>query len=51
MIPISYQSIGFTFIMMMLACLVINELVRYCKAHYFKTHVKKAKQKSGVFEK
>jgi hypothetical protein len=46
MIPISYQSIGFTFIMIMIACLVINQLVGY-----FKTHLKKAKQKSGVFEK
>ena len=46
MIPISYQSIGFTFIVLMVVCLVMNELVRYIKGV-----VKKPGEKSGIFEK
>ena len=46
MIPISYQSIGFTFIVLMVVCLVMNELVRYIKGV-----VKKPGEKSDIFEK
>jgi len=37
MMPLSYQSIGFTFIVLMVVCLVINELVRYLKVQFRKS--------------
>jgi hypothetical protein len=46
MIPLSYQSIGFTSIVIMVGCLVISELVRYIKGQ-----LKKPTQKSGILEK
>ena len=46
MIPLSYQSIGFTFIFLMVVCLVISETVQFVKGK-----MKKSRAKSGVFEK
>jgi len=46
MMPLSYQNIGFTFILMMVICLVINEAVRY-----FRQKHHKAVPKSHVVEK
>jgi len=37
MMPLSYQSIGFTFIVLMVAFLVLSELIRYIKGHFKKS--------------
>ncbi len=35
--PLSYQNIGFTFILLMVGCLMVNELVKYLKEHFGKS--------------
>jgi hypothetical protein len=47
MMPLSYQSIGFTSIVLMVVILVINEGIRYLKTQLRRP----SKHKSEVFEK
>ena len=42
MMPLSYQNIGFTFILFMVAFLVINEAVKYFKHRSHKPEPKKS---------
>jgi len=37
MMPLSYQSIGFTSIVLMVACLIISEIFRHAKARFRKS--------------